>query len=462
MDEPVDHAIALFHRVAADVPAYRAFLAEHGVDPAGVRTREDFERLPLVTKANYTQRHPLPDLCRGGTLASVDTVAVSSGSTGEPSFWPRSAADEQAIAARFEQVFVDGFEADRKRTLAVVCFPLGTWVGGMFTAACCRHLAARGLPILTVTPGNVKAEILRVVARLAPLFEQTVLLGYPPFLKDVIDSGRGWDAHHVRLVMAGEVFTEEWRTLMGERAGIADLRHHTASLYGTADAGVLGNETAVSVAIRRFLAARPDDARAIFGQARLPTLCQYDPRARYFEARDGTLLFTGDNGIPLVRYHISDHGGVHGFDELVAKVRALGFDPLAGARVVREQPFVHVFGRSHFAISYFGANVFPEMVSPALEQPAIAPHVTGKFVMEIVRDADENVGLQVTVELAGGDAGSDALAAEIAAAIHASLLRLDPEFAAYVPADRQRPRVTLLPAGDPAYFPVDVKHRYSR
>lgn len=36
---------------------------------------------------------------------------------------------------------------------------LGTWVGGMYTAACCRYLAQKGYPITLVTPGNNKSEI---------------------------------------------------------------------------------------------------------------------------------------------------------------------------------------------------------------------------------------------------------------------------------------------------------------
>jgi phenylacetate-CoA ligase len=31
-----------------------------------------------------------------------------------------------------------------------------------------------------------------------------------------------------------------------------------------------------------------------------------------------------------------------------------------------------------------------------------------------------------------------------------------------VPPEYQTPQVTLLPAGDPDYFPVGVKHRYTR
>jgi len=470
-DDPAETALALFHRTARDVPAYGAFLAEHSIDAGSITTPADFARLPLLTKDGYLRKYPLAARCRGGDLFTSDTIALSSGSTGEPMFWPRSVADEIRIAARFEQIFRDAFSADTKRTLAVICFPLGTWVGGMFTAACCRHLAAKGYRVFTVTPGNVKAEILKVVAALAPEFEQTVLLGYPPFLKDVIDSGCAagvrWAEHAIKIVLAGEVFTEEWRTLVAERAGMRAPLLDSASLYGTADAGVLGNETPLSIAIRRFLADRPDDARALFGEARLPTLVQYDPHARYFEEHEGTLVFSGDNGVPLVRYHISDQGGVVPYAQMLARIRALGFDPVraaeeAGARAIHELPFVHVFGRSHFAISYFGANVFPEMVSVGLEQPAVAPFVTGKFVMEVVADAAEDLALTVAVERAPGAEAPGDLAERVAGTILTALLRLDPEFAAYVPPERQRPRITLHDAGDPGYFPVGVKHRYSR
>ncbi|MDB4998850.1 MAG: Coenzyme synthetase [Myxococcaceae bacterium] len=469
--DPVATALALFQGVARDVPAYRALLEEHGIDPRAITTGADFARLPLLTKDGYLKKHPLPSLCRGGDLLTSDTIAVSSGSTGEPTFWPRHVGDELAIAARFEQAFKDSFASDTKRTLAVVCFPLGTWVGGMFTAACCRHLATKGYPIFTVTPGNVKAEILRVVQELAPMFEQTVLLGYPPFLKDVVDTGIAagvpWRDYAIKLVLAGEVFTEEWRTLMGERASMTRPLLDSVSLYGTADAGVLGNETPVTIAVRRFLAARPDDARAVFGEARLPTLVQYDPHARYFEEHEGTLVFSGDNGVPLVRYHISDNGGVVPWADMLARMRAIGCDPVkaatdAGARAIRELPFVYVFGRSHFAISYFGANIFPEMVSVGLEQPDVVAEVTGKFVMQVVEDADEDLHLALAVELAPAAHATDALRERIADRVLAQLLRLDAEFAAYVPKERQPPRVTLHPAGDPEYFPVGVKHRYSR
>jgi phenylacetate-CoA ligase len=464
-----DWVLDLFHRTAGSVPGYRDFLREQGVDPAGVRTFADFGRLPLMTKENYHTRYPLPQRCRDGRLDSCDMIAVSSGSTGRPSYWPRTVRDELAVAARFEQIWHGSFEADRQPTLAVVCFPLGTWVGGLYTAACCRHLASKGYPVTVVAPGNDKAEILRVVPELAAGFAQTVLLGYPPFLKDVVDAGISqgvpWASMGIRLVLAGEVFSEDWRDLMSERAGMRRPAFDSAALYGTADGGVLGNETPLSITIRRFLARSPGAARALLGQSRLPTLVQYDPRSRFFEEQDGTLLFTADGGVPLIRYHIADEGGILAYDQLLGFCAQHGFDPLAelaGGRPADPLPFVYVFGRSHLAVSYFGANVYPENVAAGLEQPEISGWVTGKFVLEVTEDADRNRHLAVAVELAPG-ATSDARRQQLAtASIRAQLRRLNSEFAHYVPDEYQEPQVTLLPAGDPDYFPAGVKHRYTR
>ena len=451
--------VAFFHDVVASVPAYRAFLAAAGVDPAAVRGIEDFRRLPMTTKATYHNRYPLPQLCRDGRLDGCDIVAVSSGSSGTPTVWPRSLADELRITQRFEQVFRT-FGADVRGTLAVVCFPLGTWVGGLFTTACCRHLAAKGFPITTVAPGNNKAEILRVIPELAPHFEQVVLLGYPPFVKDVIDSGSGWAEHRMHMVFAGEVFSEEWRELVAARTGIADAARSTASLYGTADAGVLANETPRSISIRKFLAGRPDLARRLFGDVRLPTLAQYDQASRYFEVHEGTLLFSGDNGIPLVRYHIADEGGLVAAEEMLAFCAEHGFTPLDGP----DLPFVYVFGRSLFVVSFFGANIYPDNVTVGLEQPGISDWVTGKFVLETYEDADRDRRLRITVELApGSDSDPDPdRPGVLARSIRDQLIRLNSEFAHYVPAERQLPEVVLRPAGDPEYFPVGVKHRYTR
>ncbi len=318
-ERPETYLLDFFRGVVRDVPAYRKFLEREGVDPERVTTLADFAALPPTTKANYQRAFSLGELCRGGKLENADFLAVSTGSTGEPSAWPRFVSDEVGTTERFEQVLHDGPRAHERPTLAVICFALGSWVGGMYTTFACRHLAAKGYPLTLVTPGSNKAEILRVLRELGPEFEQTVLFGYPPFLKDVIDAGRAagldWGRFSVSLVTAGEVFSEEWRTLLCERLGGRVPALHTASLYGTADGGVLANETPLSIEVRRALSRKPEAARELFGEARLPTLCQYDPTHRFFEPAGDELLFSGDGGAPLVRYKILDRGGVIPYDD---------------------------------------------------------------------------------------------------------------------------------------------------
>jgi phenylacetate-CoA ligase len=167
-----------------------------------------------------------------------------------------------------------------------------------------------------------------------------------------------------------------------------------------------------------------------------------------------------------VRYHISDRGGLLGYAEMTQLLAKHAADPFLEIDrtdpTLNELPFAYVFGRSHNAVSYYGANVFPEMVSVGLEQPGLAEQVTGKFVMSVREDADRDTHFHVVVELAAGVTASSDLAATMAEAIGLHVARLSGEYGAYVPSERRAPRVELRPLGDPEYFPVGVKHRWTR
>jgi phenylacetate-CoA ligase len=459
--------LQLFQRCSFEVPAYRQFLASKQVNVADISDYASFKTVPLMGKADYMQTYPLAARCFGGSLTGADRVAVSSGSTGQPTFWPRSAVYELDVAVRFEQVFHDSFHADERNTLAIVCFALGNWVGGLFTTSCCWHLARKGYPLMVATPGNNKTEIFRVVRELAPQFEQTVLLGYPPFVKDVIDAGISdginWSDYQPKLVFAGEVFSEEWRELLGKRIGSTAPCFDSASLYGTADGGVLGNETPFSIAIRRWLARHPDAARQLFGESRLPTLVQYDANSRFFETHEQTLVVSGENTVPLMRYHIADKGGVIEFEAMQAFLKTHHAKlELPNDFQPRNLPFVYVFGRADFTVSYYGANIYPENVTVGLEQPDIMQWLTGKFVLEIQETENGDKVLHIAVELLPAIAADKAMIPIIAASIRTQLLRLNSEFANYTPTERQTPLISLHRFADPEYFPVGVKHRYTR
>lgn len=54
-------------------------------------------------------------------------------------------------------------------------------------------------------------------------------------------------------------------------------------------------------------------------------------------------------------------------------------------------------------MSFFGANIYPENITVALEQPQISEWVTGKFFLEVTEETDQNRHSTITVELAPGE-----------------------------------------------------------
>ncbi|KAJ3405243.1 hypothetical protein HDV05_006688 [Chytridiales sp. JEL 0842] len=341
----------------------------------------------------------------------------------------------------------------------------------------CLHGSLSKLDFMHFSSGSV-------IQHLAPQFDQTVILGYPPFLKGVIDSGISqgipWPTYNLKMVFAGEVFSEEWRSLIATRAGISDPLTSLVSIFGTADAGVLACETPVSARIRKWVSERPGIARKLFGKDRLPSLMQYDPMSRYMETHreEGTLVFTSITGdfngttisttAPLIRYSIGDAGGLISYADMMNTLKELSggeFDPVAETlkatdRGHRKMPFVYVFGRAFWTVSLYGANVYVENVMVGVEQPEINKSITGKFVLAVKEDENGDARLAVILELAPGVEPSDKLRIQIVKVILRELLRLNLEYGHYIPVEKREPLITLLPFGDPTRFPKGVKHRY--
>ena len=83
-------------------------------------------------------------------------------------------------------------------------------------------------------------------------------------------------------------------------------------------------------------------------------------------------------------------------------------------------------------------------------------------MLETEEDKDGNKYLSITVELLPAIQPDEMLETAIAESIRTQLVRLNSEFANYTPPERQLPLIALRPFADPEYFPVGVKHRYTR
>src|SRR5258706_833023 len=403
-DEGFQQALHLFHKAAERVPAYKDFLAKNNINHESIKTLDDFKKVPVVNKKNYLSQYPLKSLCWDGGFKSLYILSTSSGSTGAPFLWPRGELQELEGAVTFELIFKKFFEIDKYKTLYINCFAMGTWISGPFVLACAEYLTKKGYHVLTVTPSVEKEIVFSLLKELAGQFDQIVLSGYPPFIKDVVDQadlhGIDLKAHRIRFLFAAEGFSEYWREYMHEKVGQPkDSLTTSINMYGSADAAILAHETPVTTAIRKLLTLSQEAHKKIFSESRMPTLTQYDPRAKFFECiNEGELIFTSGSGIPLIRYSIGDTGGIYSYREMEEKLSEFKWN--LGDHVHNEDlkwrlPFVYVFGRSDLTISFYGLLIFPEHIKYSLEHSDFTSVITGKFVISTEFDAKQNQVLTI-------------------------------------------------------------------
>lgn len=464
-------ALALFHSAARHVPAYGDFLKKNKIKPETVQTTNDFKQLPLVDKKNYLQCYALKDLCWKGKLETADVLTASSGSSGEPFFWPRGREQEKEAILSHELFLTEAFDIDRRSTLFIVAFAMGLWVAGTLTYRCVQAIAER-YPLTVITPGINKEEIVKIIKRLGGHYQQVVLAGYPPLIKDVIDEGRGqgldWSQFNLKFLLAAEAISESWRDYLYQQVKSRRPLKDCLNIYGTADALIIGHETPLSIFIRRQAARNRSLHRALFslGQREL-TLVQYNPALRFLEDVNGQLVFSAFSGIPLVRYNIGDEGGVINFSAVRKISQDFGLDWQKAAQQqdfsLWPLPFAYVLGRKDFTATLYGVNIYPENIKAALEKKAMASKVSGKFVMITKHNHRLDQYLEINVELAKSSRDrNETLGREVQKAIVASLRKNNSEFRQLhtVTGLRAEPVIILRPYEDKHFFTPGIKQKW--
>lgn len=404
-------ALKRFQVAANRVPAYQQLLREHKINPKDITIREDYQRLPILDKKNYLQKYALEELCLDGKLSNKYLIDRSSGYSGTSFFWPRLAEEDKDYPTYMRLAYEQFYGIDRKSTLMIITLSLGSWVGGEKISWATREIALRGEnPFTVITPGLDLDEILEIVKYFKNKYEQIVLVGYPPFVKTIIDEGerRGidWKSFAVKIGLGGEGYSEDWREYIRDKIGMdkKDLMG-IAGGYGAADLGMsVGREYPISVLIRKLANQNKSLARELFGEEGIPSFCQYNPVAFYIEAVENELVFSCHAGIPLVRYNIHDRGGVVPFARALEIVRSHGFDPIRlllqhgyTKRDIWRLPFFYVYGRSDGTAIIDGTNVYPDNVNPALCSDE--GKMIHSYQMEVKQDGQFNEHLYIFLEL---------------------------------------------------------------
>jgi phenylacetate-CoA ligase len=455
-------ALRIFHQAATRVPAYRDFLKQRSIDPNQIQTYGGFEHVPTTDKANYIDQYALEDLVWDGDLCQGQMIHSSSGTTGQRYFWPCSAEEMSQAAAIYEFIYRRSFALATRKTLLLICFSMGSWIAGSYTLGASRLVSQNGYGLTIMTPGWNKEEILKILDALAPRFQQIIIAGIPGFVKDLLDgwskAGRGRKAR-IKFLLAGEGFTESWRDHVLRLAQSENPLTDAVSILGSADAGLLGFETPLSILVRRWAAADQELCRALFGRERLPALLNYVPTHRFFEEADGELLVTASRSLPLVRYNTHDRGGVLSSAQLMRRVRESGFSldeevEQSGLPTDYQTfPFVYVFGRGGLAATLYGINIYAEYVQEVLVHEAIARHVTGRFTLETKYLENQDQYLEINVELAEDTLPEQGLDRRISEIFMESVPKRSSEYARLQEySTRARPRIMLYPYGAPDKF----------
>ncbi|MFH1246601.1 MAG: ThiF family adenylyltransferase [Candidatus Liptonbacteria bacterium] len=468
-------ALALFHEMANRVPAYKSFLKQYGLSPSRIKKSSDFSKIPALNKNNYLRVHPMTALAWDGKFKERSwEISMTSGSTGVPFYFPREEAQDMQYAGTAELYLRTNFDIHKKSTLYINAFPMGAWIGGVFTYEAITRVAARGNYALSIiTPGIDKKEIINSVKRFGHEFDQIIIGCYGPFLKDAIDEGIaqgvGWKSYPLKFIFSAEGFSETFRDYIIEHAGLKNPYKDTLNHYGTVDQGTLAHETPVSIMIRRLALKTPALYKDIFPvEHKLPTLAQYDPELFFFEEAGGNLLCTAASGLPLVRYDLKDHGGVIYFEDMRARFARHGLDLLKEAKkagildTVWRLPFVYVYERSDFSVSLYAFQVYPETIRKALQERQFSDHLTGKFTMLVTNDKSQNQRFELHVELKINRKNSKILHKNIEKAVTKYLLAENSEYRKThnEHPSRVKPYIVLWPYGEPLYFKSGGKQKW--
>ncbi len=402
--------LSLFHFAVNSVPAYKKLLKEKKVDANEIKKIEDLNKLPLLDKNSYCKKYPFEELFPNRDLSQTTTFSATSGSTGEPFYFPRGEAQDWQYEHIAEIFMKNQWEIDKKRTLGIIGFGLGIWIGGIFTYKVLNRIAQKGYKISLIPVGPNKELFLKSLKKFGHFFDQVILMGYPPFIKDVIDEakdyGINFKRYNIRILTATEGFSEEFREYLAKKTNLNSPVNDIINIYGTVELGTMAHETALANLIRKIACQKPRIFREIFAEAnRTPTLAQYYPFLVYFEEVKGEVIGSGmGSSMPLLRYRFPDRGGVIGFEEMVAKLKKNKIDILREAKkakiekTILKLPFVYVYERSDLAAHSFGINIYPEYIRNIFHKKPLVNYLTGKFTMITKTDKKQNQFLEINVE----------------------------------------------------------------
>lgn len=409
-------AHALFLKASRRCPAYGMFLEAEGYKGSAIWRLTD---VPIMTKENYVKRYSLEERCYDGAIPRAGVVIdESSGSTGQPNNWVRSASErndvKRILQLNYEIIFKDNGK------VLLNCFALGPWATGMNVS---MSLVDVGI-LKSIGPD--RAKLTNTLRLLGPKYDY-LIFGYPPFIRSFVDEcDLDLSPYHIDFIVGGEGLSE------GLRQHLLKYAKSVVSSYGASDLEInIGVETPLTIALRQVCLKEPALCRKIFGRDNPPMIFQYNAVDYIFEANDvGELLFTigrMSGAAPKIRYNLRDSGGVYSFANLTERLRKHGMELASLVPRTSYFPILFVYGRNDSSVPFYGCKVFPSDVEQMLSSEAAIMSSFGTFQLAVKED--EHLTSHLTIHLEEtGSAGSSAISNSLDDFFFDALTRVNQDF----------------------------------
>jgi phenylacetate-CoA ligase len=446
--------LSLFRKACATNPVYREFVESRGVDVSVIGHLSQFSQLPVMDK-KYLTENPRARLFAGGRLPV--SASCSSGSSGKPTYWFRSEADDRAAAEGYKYLIANVLGIRKEENvLALVCFAMGSWVAGTLTVDCLKLIAQDGYNITVFPAGIDREDGLNALQHLGPEFDHILIYGYPPLLLDFVKEAKSRNipmGPKVKLIPAGDKNSEAWRETAASFAGCP--QEQVMSFYGSADALYMACETPLTLAIKKAALASPALYETLFGDihvANMPGLYQYDEKHIFFEEIGGELVLSIDRTLPLLRYNLRDRVRLFRHDDMRAILEQAGPE-IGSIDILLRQwhlPFVSVMSRSDVAVNYYGINIYYDHIRNIAEAPEMASLLSGNYFAGVENRYEESRQyLHLEFELHPGLDGNPETEGRVQQAALDILRQTNSEFRKLYESLREKavPKVRTVPNG---------------
>lgn len=391
-----------FLKAKRTVPAYKNFLINKKIEKIifdGLIPNLD--TIPVMDKENYIKRYSIDERCKYGKIPKKGIIVdESSGSTGIPTNWVRSAKERKANK-RLLEVGLKQLLGEEEKFI-INAFALGPWATGInITMSFADEYIVKSL-------GPDISKIENALHFFGYRYNY-IIMGYPPFLKSLVDTAKvDWEKLNVVFIYGGEGMSEAMREYL--------IAKGIKKIYGSLGASDLelniGSENDFTIALRKLLGNNKMLAsRLVKYPGSLPVIFQYNPLDFFIETNEeGELIITLCRPYyisPKIRYNIHDKGHVWRMSELIQICNELNIDIKNLGKSQGDFPLLFHYGRADMSVAYFGCKISPADIQQVIFKiPELAPYISS-FVVLTYEDKGLNQQLSICLELITGKNNSE-------------------------------------------------------